>query len=463
MKLPTWSIHTRANVLIRLHAIMAGVFLAAGTAEAMTTRIDSQPLCDTYRWDSGGFIDVLRWDELGPGRLVAFDDEGWIRVLFPTGDGVFTAGQSIGVPDPTQARVRFEPFDGAAPIRKLVWEPQSDARRVASRVQDCEEEEIEFASGATRLAGTLLKPTTPGPHPALVLLHGSGAQDRRAVLPFARFLVREGIAILTFDKRGVGGSQGDWQKASFETLADDALAAVAVLRARRDIDARRIGLFGVSQGGWIAPLAAARSDEIALVVSVSGPGVTPAEQTLDLIQAELQIAGVTEGEVREAIALMRLALTYGRTGTGWQEYAAALFRSREREWLPYLPLPDQPTDTRWEQQRLFYHYDPLPALARLRVPVLALFGGRDPGIPADKNSLAWREALARPGAPPNKLVVFPTANHIMFDAITGSMYEIERLQRFVPEYRAVLVRWLERRFDLRGARGVVPSWKDGSR
>jgi pimeloyl-ACP methyl ester carboxylesterase len=315
---------------------------------------------------------------------------------------------------------------------------------------------VSFASGSTRLAGTLLIPQGKGPHPALVLLHGSGPQDRNGTLPFARFLVRHGIAILASDKRGVGASQGDWRKASFEALAEDALAGVAFLRSRRDMDRKRVGLFGVSQGGWIGPLAASRSRNVALVVSVSGPGVTPAEQTLDLIEAELRNEGLPEAEVQEALDLTKLAFHYGRTGTGWDEYAAALARSRERSWLPYLPLPPDAQDDGWEQQRLFYNYDPAPALAALRCPVLALFGEKDSGVPVEKNRGRWLAALTRGGHRKHDLIVVPAANHLMFEAKSGSLFEIPGLDRFAPGYRRILLDWLRDRFSLPSA-AVEPS------
>ena len=405
------------------------------------------PLCGAYQWESGGFVDILTWEEMGPGRLVAFDDQGWVRVLTPAGPRSFTVGRTIAIPDPVAARLRFEPTDASKPAQ-MVWEAEGQQPRVARRVQDHRSELVSFANGTTRLAGTLLIPPGKGPHPGLVLLHGSGPQDRNGTLPFARFLVRHGIAILAFDKRGVGASQGDWRKASFETLAEDALAGVAFLRSRRDMDKRRIGLFGVSQGGWIGPLAASRSRTVALVVSISGPGVTPAEQTLDLIEAELRNGGAPEAEIKEALDLTKLAFHYGRTGSGWDDYAAALARSQGRSWLPYLQLPPDPQDDGWDQQRLFFNYDPAPALAALRCPVLALFGERDSGIPVEKNRGRWLEALTRGGHRKHDLIVVPGADHLMFEAKTGSMFEIPNLDGFVPGYRRILLDWLSEQFGL---------------
>jgi dienelactone hydrolase len=423
--------------------------LSATVGEVSPARLEMSRFPGAYRWDSGGFVDVLLWDELGAASLVAFDDLGWVRVLTPAGTSAFTSGPSIAIREPVAARVHFEPLDGSGPVRTMVWRAEGKPPRVARRIEDHRAEEVSFAAGDTRLAGTLLVPPTVARHPALVLLHGSGPQNRNGTLPFARFLVRQGIAILTTDKRGVGASQGDWRKASFETLADDALAAVAFLRSRPDVDAKQIGLFGVSQGGWIGPLAASRSRNVALVVSVSGPGVTPAEQMLDMIEAELRLTEVPVPEVQEALGLTRLALHYGRTGTGWDEYAAALAHNRERSWLPYLQLPVDPQDGKWEQQRLFYHYDPAPALASLPCAVLALIGGKDSGVPAEKNRRRWQQSLGRSRHRGHSVVVLSGANHLMLEAGTGSMFEIPSLDHFVSDYRRTLLDWLRQRFGLR--------------
>ena len=421
-------------------------WLSSAASEAAPTPTELSRLCGAYRWDSGGFVDVQVWEELGHGSLVAFDDRGWVRALTPVGGRAFAAGRSVAVPEPVAAGVRFEPADSSAPVHTLRWEEGDGPARTARRVEDHRAQDVSFRNGDTRLAGTLMMPPSVGPHAALVLLHGSGPQDRNGTLPFARFLVRHGITILAGDKRGVGASQGDWRTASFDVLAGDALAAVAFLRSRPDVDGKRIGLLGVSQGGWIGPLAASRSRDVALVVSVSGPGVSPAEHMLDMIEAELRLSDTPEAEIEEALSLTRLALQYGRTASGWDQYAAALARSRDRSWLPYLRLPTDAKDAQWEQHRLFYHYDPAPALASLRCPVLAMFGGKDSGVPAEKNRSRWREGLARGGHREHALIVVPAANHVMFEAQTGSMFEIASLDRFVPEYRTILVDWLRQRF-----------------
>src|SRR6185369_8798398 len=141
-------------------------------------------------------------------------------------------------------------------------------------------EEIVFTNETVQLAGTLYKPETSMAHPALVVLHAASGETRE--FPFYQHLVTQlparGIAVLLFDRRGSGRSSGDFETVSFETLATDGSAAVEYLRSRDDIDKGRIGLYGISQGGWIAPLVIGLRSDIAFLIIVSGCGVSPAEQ-----------------------------------------------------------------------------------------------------------------------------------------------------------------------------------------
>ena len=127
-------------------------------------------------------------------------------------------------------------------------------------------EEVTFRNGAVSLAGTLTLPSGIKPHPAVVFIHGSGPDSRENYSFYAELFARHGIATLIYDKRGVGASTGDWRRVHFRDLAEDALAGVRLLRSHKDIDASRIGLWGGSNGGWVAPLAASLSNDVAFVI-----------------------------------------------------------------------------------------------------------------------------------------------------------------------------------------------------
>ena len=303
------------------------------------------------------------------------------------------------------------------------------------------------------MAGTLISPNTRGQHPAIILVHGSGAEDREYMLPSARFLIRHGITVLGYDKRGVGGSTGDWHTASFEDLAGDVVAAFEYLKKRNDIDAAQIGLLGVSQAGWIMPIAAVRAPEIAFLISVSGAAIVPAETTFDEARRELAAAGRHPEVIQQIVDLMRLEYRFAQTGEGWDEYSATRQQLATRfGGTPPPNFPGTREDPLWRTMRAFYFYDPAPTLRRLRTPTLAIFGELDNNILADKNKAAWEAALKIAGNRDYTLTILPKANHIMLEAKVGSNAEMASLQRFVPAYSATVRDWLATR-----VRGFHPS------
>jgi dipeptidyl aminopeptidase/acylaminoacyl peptidase len=361
--------------------------------------------------------------------------------LYPLGADKFFVGAGLASPAPIEARISFQRDPGGAVVT-LLWQPEGTATRTARRVDLYREELVSFKNGAVRLHGMLVAPVRTGPYPAIVLLHGSGAQDRNALLPFALFLVRHGIALLAYDKRGVGESTGDWERSSFQDLADDATAAVHFLQQDPKIISNKIGVLGVSQGGWIGPLAASRSKEVAFVVSVSGPGVTPANETIGFIQNEMATDRFSEKEISQAVNLTQAAFHYARTGADWETYLAERSKALNSEWFPYMGLSDRKDDPLWEFRRLNNDYDPLPVLARVQCPVLAFFGGHDLNVTAVKNRPIWEEALEWGRNRDHTLEVIADGNHVLINAQSGSMAEFPNLKTFDHGYFRILLRWL---------------------
>ncbi len=296
----------------------------------------------------------------------------------------------------------------------------------------------------------MISPNVAGKHPAVILVHGSGAENREYILPFARFLIRHGMAVLGYDKRGVGGSTGDWNTASFDDLAGDVVAAFKYLKTRRDIDARQIGLLGISQAGWIMPLAAIRAKDIAFLISISGAGVPAAETTIDQARNEMTASGMPPQDVEDIVGVMKLQYQFTRTGQGWDQYAATREKLAARMGPPPDTFPGTPDHPYWQFIRRLYFYDPAPTLRQLQVPTLALFGELDNNIMAQKNKAAWEAALKASGNRDYTLQILPKANHSQFEAKIGSNAEMASLQRFVPVYFTTIQDWLAKR--IRGFR-----------
>jgi uncharacterized protein len=310
---------------------------------------------------------------------------------------------------------------------------------------------VQFTNNGIHLAGTLISPTTHGKHPAIILVHGSGAEDREYLLPFARFLIRRGIAVFGYDKRGVGESKGDWRTASFEDLAGDVVAAFEYLKTRSDIDRSQIGLLGFSQAGWIMPLAAIRAKDIAFLISISGAGISPAETTFDETRNEMAVAGRKPETIQQIVNVMKLQYEFAQTGRGWDAYAAGRSALVARIGGAPSSFPGTTNDPYWRSVRLTYFYDPAPALSQLKIPILALFGELDNNIVAEKNKSAWEVALAAAGNRDYTLTILPKANHLQLEAKVGNNAEMATLQKFVPSYFTTTEEWLKKR-----VRGLQP-------
>jgi uncharacterized protein len=394
-----------------------------------------------YTWQDSGFMYLQLWSEFtGTNRLVAFDENGEARTLFPTAPDSFFAGPGVGLATAVESHVEFQ-RDRTDRISALVWRKRG-ARRIARRADTERSEDVRFANGATQLAGTLLRPNTTATVPAVILVHGSGPVDREYVLPLARFLVRHGMAVLGYDKRGVGGSTGDWRTASFHDLAGDVIAAHRYLQTRTDIQRDHVGLLGWSQAGWIMPLAATRATGIAFLISVSGAGIPVAETTIDQARNEMTSQGMKPETVAAIVALMELQYRFARSGQGWDEYASARDKLVARLGRAPDTFPATPDDPYWQFIRRLYFYDPSPTLRQLRVPTLAVFGELDNNIVAEKNRTAWEAGLRAAGNTDYAVRVLPKANHLMLEAKVGSNAEMPSLERFVPDYSTLVVGWL---------------------
>jgi len=301
------------------------------------------------------------------------------------------------------------------------WDPPValHLKRVPTAPPSPVREEIRFRNGSVSLAGTLLKPRTPGPHAAIVLVHGSGAQSRTqwTYRSLGEIFARRGIAALLYDKRGVGASTGDTEAASFDDLAGDAAAAFELLAHRSDIDRNKIGMLGSSQGGWLAPLAATRLRKVAFLILNKGAAVGVEEQEVERVEYGMRSEGkFTEPEIAEAVAYTRLVFRVaysggGDSGDGWPELRAATARAKEARWSDQVQLAESATDLEgWRLQR----FDPAPILKRTRIPVLALFGEKDTLVPPAENAELMAAFLREAGNRDVTIRIIPGLGHSSF-------------------------------------------------
>jgi dienelactone hydrolase len=322
----------------------------------------------------------------GVPRLVNLDT-GEVHGLFPAGTR-FEIGSGFATRAPVSGTASFT-ANGAtiAGIRA----PRIRLRQL----------EVRFASAGHTLAGTLTLPEGNEPHPAVAWVHGGGFVRRDYFPDLQALLVGSGVAVLAYDKQGVGQSGGryDWNLASEETigaLARDAEAAARWLAAQPELDRARVGLAGHSQGGWIVPLAAAREPAVRFAIAFAGPSVSQGETDY---WSELAGGGSSPP-----------------TGTDDELEAEVLRRGPSG-------------------------FDPLPSLRALGIPSLWLFGGVDRTVPT-RLSVGRLEALAVRDV---TVEIFPRANHALVETQTGLNAEMLRSDRFAPGLFPRVREWLKAR------------------
>lgn len=275
------------------------------------------------------------------------------------------------------------------------------------------QEDVSFQSGGFTLSGTLRVPLTKGRHPAIFLLQGSGAVDRDGEWFYADHFARNGIATLVYDKRGTGSSGGDYRDESFDDFAADALAGVHYLQSRKEINAKRVGLYGRSHGGMVIPLAASLSKDVAFMINVSGAGVPPYQQMTYQADAQMRRDGFSESEIAEAVAYMNLKWEVARTGgQGWDRLQAATRKASAKKWLARAQ-PATKLDDIVPSWKLQMGYDPMPALEKVKCPVLAVFGELDTLTPVVETTANYRKGLAKAGNKNLTIKVFPNADHAL--------------------------------------------------
>lgn len=332
-----------------------------------------------------------------------------------------------------------------------------------------EEVTYQNARDGTKFAGTLTIPEGEGPFPAVVMITGSGAQDRnesimghRPFMVIADHLTRNGIAVLRSDDRGVGGSTGNVMSATIDDNAGDVLAAVDLLKKHEKIDARRVGLVGHSEGGWVGPLVASRGRDVAFVVMLAGPAVSGEEILYAQTRLIAKAGGASDVYLDANEAFSRRIYTILKNepdSAKVVEAVRALVDTIER----VLPADQAAAlDSSWSMPgvqtqfeqgiglltttwfRYLLTYEPAPALDALRVPVLALFGELDLQVPPDQSVPILRRLWA--DHPDATIHVFPKLNHLFQTARTGMITEYGAIEETIaPEVLEMMATWIKER------------------
>ena len=338
-------------------------------------------------------------------------------------------------------------------------------------------DEVKFTVNSKELNGILTHPASDASYPAIILLHGSDRSGMKDpyYTEHAENLVRSGFAVLRYDGPGwAGGSSGN---SGFETLeyrTEEAIAAVKYLQSRPDIKSNAIGLWGISQGGWVCQMTAASYDGVAFIILVSGPGVTPAEQEVYRVEAKSRAAGFGEDEIARAVLMRRLMVDIvltapmyrevnlsesRRLGSGaWNDMTELTYNTnpvaehekvlevlktiKDEPWAMFLHLdevlpmlnsfPPQAWQLVKAQMRALMDMNPADYLTRIHCPILAIFGENDTSIPVEKSVTLYKQYLGEAGNEVFTIKVFPNASHT-----------IRVGEAFAPDYFDLMRNWLD--------------------
>ncbi len=330
------------------------------------------------------------------------------------------------------------------------------------------EEEVKFNNGDITLAGTLTIPEYAGKHPAVVLISGSGPQNRDEEIlgfkPFeilADYFTRNGIAVLRYDDRGVGESTGkNVSEYTTEDFAGDVIEAVKYLESRKDIRDDQIGVLGHSEGGIVGPLAAVKYPKIAFVICMAGTGVNGREIILEQSKLiALADSSAKKEEVEKDIEFLKEALDAAVSGNGWdivkkksrikleEEYDKMSEEEKnsiqdKEKWISSaVDMRLNTLTSPW--MKYFLTYEPAPVLENVKCPVLLLFGGKDLQVPPHQNEKPMSDALKKGGNKHFDVKIFPDANHLFQEAQTGSPSEYGSLKKeFVTGFTDYVTNWI---------------------
>lgn len=310
-------------------------------------------------------------------------------------------------------------------------------RRIGPEAPEVQERDFIFNNGEVALSGTLLLPDNSGRKvPAVVFLHGSGAEARWASKYLATRFARAGIAALIFDKRGVGQSGGDWRTATYDDLAGDAAAAVEALRKNSSIDPNRVGLHGHSQGGTLAPLVASKLPHVAFVIASAAAGVPVDQVEVYSLENSVNVDALSTEEATLARRYIAALVGVAYRGEQRQQLSSLWEQVRGKPWAFQPPAEDSPY---WSFSRNFNTFEPITYWRRVSAPILLLYGEADKRVPPRASATRIAQAVLEGVGNSVSVQIFPDADHSFRLHSPGLVWPTT-----APGYPGLLIEWTRR-------------------
>jgi uncharacterized protein len=392
-----------------------------------------------YQIGRDSYVSIWRFgsDQFAAGVMYSVKDLSSPEVrggyLTPVSETAFVAGPGRFTPHPVEITATFVKNEQGQVTLK--WKPTGSPEMISKKVKPhfCDEEEVKFSNGNVTLAGTLCLPLKKGPHSGVIIIDGSGG-GLRGWNGLAQFFAQHGIAALTYDKRGFGASTGTIVGATVNDMSGDAAAGVRYLQKRPDIDANKVGVWGISQGGWMAPVVAATTPNVAFIILHAGPAVSPRVQARHELENTYPLRGFSPDEIKEATAYQSLALDAYNSDEAYAKFQAAYEQAKAHgaRWV-WAPGTKEQMRAHWIRPNV--DFDPVPVLEKVKCPVIAFFGEKDVLVPPEGNVSIMEAALKKAGNKDVTIKVLPAVGH-MLSLPSG---------KTPPGYYDVMIEWLKRR------------------
>jgi pimeloyl-ACP methyl ester carboxylesterase len=407
-----------------------------------------------YKLPSGEWVTI---GKMGPtvetARILYFNwESGRFGRIKPLENNRFCV-QAWETPD-TSCKIELKHLynKSGRPVALLIAE-KDGKENYAEPFEPYDEQEVTFPNGDVTLSGTLRIPKGANPAAAIVLIHGSGPGTRTQLSIISSFFSRLGMAVLTYDKRGCGSSTGDWKKVDLDVLADDALAGALWLKTQSGLKIDHVGLWGISQGGWIGPLAAAKSDEVSFVINSSGPGTSLRRQDTFMMANVLKASGFSQEEIDFVIATLNTLYDYGRGKIKAEALEAAMEKAKANPKMGDLVMSvkDVTPENLYKGQAIgdpawFFHMNPdndgAAPYRKIHCPLLVTYGKLDYTVPVDESVEMISKALKESGNKDYMIKVIDTAGHGFARMQESNPMAQTEPYEFVRDYFSTQENWL---------------------
>lgn len=314
------------------------------------------------------------------------------------------------------------------------------------------EQSLNFTIGGNEISGKLMTPSAfEGKLPVVVFVHGSGPEDYSSSDNY-RYLweafAKIGFACYSWDRPGVGQSQGKWYQSSVEDRADEVIGAVNKLQTLDIIDSSKIGFWGISQAGWVIPKVAGKIKP-AFVITVSSPVTTAFNQELYRVAAEMKTEGFSKHDINKAISYNRKLLKLIKEDKPYQSFLALQKETADEKWADNVIRGEEMV---YDYLSIVFKKDAIPDLTHLDCPVLAIWGENDLVVPPKKGFDTYKKQLQRIGNTNSLLKIIPKADHTITLNLTGKraetiqrreLYKNDPEKIFSPGYVSLMSDWLK--------------------